>query len=369
MNRNRYLAGMLVVGTLALSACSGSDSDSGNGGGSGSGDGDGCGAVGDVEFVCGPRNAEDLVQIPDTDWIISSGMAAGAGFYAIDANSGEWSPLAASSWYESDLLPRCGGPPPADDFESHGLNIRAQGNGQSTLYVVGHGAREAIEVFDVSVTETGPSLIWKGCVPMPAGLAANSVASFADGSIVVTVLFMPGMTFADAVVDKRPTGAVYKWSPGDAGMSLIEGSELPANNGIEVSADGEEIYVASSGLQTIVTFANSNPTEQLGTTGPLPITPDNVHMSPDGKLLTAGMKNDVPECGGPPGPQHDIAILSACPRGSIAIEIDPATMEHRVLVETEALEEFSNATMVLPAAGQYWFGSFSGERIARVPLP
>jgi hypothetical protein len=81
------------------------------------------------------------------------------------------------------------------------------------------------------------------------------------------------------------------------------------------------------------------------------------------------MKNDVPECGGPPGPEHSIEILAACPRGSIAIELDPATMADRVIVETPALEEFSNATMVLPAGGRYWFGTFSGDRVAHVPMP
>ena len=44
-----------------------------------------------------------------------------------------------------------------------------------------------------------PALTWKGCVPMPEGLAANSVASFADGGLVATVLLMPGKTFADSV--------------------------------------------------------------------------------------------------------------------------------------------------------------------------
>ena len=36
---------------------------------------------------------------------------------------------------------------------------------------------------------------------MAEGLAANSVASFADGSLVATVLFMPGTTFAGEKLD------------------------------------------------------------------------------------------------------------------------------------------------------------------------
>jgi hypothetical protein len=68
-----------------------------------------------------------------------------------------------------------------------------------------------------------------------------------------------------------------------------------------------------------VAFSNTNPVRQLRTTVQLPITPDNVHMGPDGRLLTAGMTNDMPECGGPPGPEHSLERLAFCPRGTIAI--------------------------------------------------
>jgi hypothetical protein len=328
-----------------------------------------CDPVGDLEFVCGPVNAEDLVLAPGTDYILSSGMSAGGGFYLVNTTKGDWDPLGFDVRHDMDTFADCPAPPTTDEFETHGLNIRTVSDDMAMLYVVGHGAREAIEVFEVDTGGRRPELSWVGCVLMPDELAANSVASFADGSIVATVLFMPGMTFADAVVEKQPTGGVYKWSPGDAGFTLLAGSELPANNGIEVSADGSEIYVASSGYQTVVKYSNTNPVRFLGATRQLPITPDNVHMGPNGMLLTAGMANDVPECGGPPGPQHDIAILSACPRGTIAIEIDPATMEDRILVETPAVDVFSNATMVLTKDGEYWVGTFSGNRILHGEIP
>jgi sugar lactone lactonase YvrE len=326
-----------------------------------------CAANGDVSYVCGPNNPEDLVLVPGTQWIVSSGMADGAGFYLVDSRAGSFSSLTFTAQHDRAFA-SCATPPTAQTLNSHGLNIRATGPNRARLNVVGHGAREAIEVFDVDASGARPTLTWRGCVPMPEGLAANSVASFADGSLVATVLFMPGTTFADAVVDRKPTGAVYEWSPGKAGFELVRGTELPANNGIEVSADGREIYVASSGLQTIVAFSHSNPARQLRTTQPLPFTPDNVHLAPDGRLVTAGMANDVPECGGPPGPQHDIERLSQCPRPSIAMAIDPATMRTTVIATTTATPAFSNATMALPVGNQAWFGSFSGDRIARAPL-
>lgn len=327
----------------------------------------GCEPSGEVSFVCGVTNPEDLVLVPGTTWIVSSGMADGGGFYLVDSSAGSATVLPYEAQHDSAFA-GCTTPPTPQSLQTHGLSIRASGAGRAKLYVVGHGAREAIEIFDVDATGARPRLTWRGCVPMPEGLAANSVASFADGSIVATVLFMPGTTFADAIVDRKPTGAVFEWSPGTTAFKLVEGSQLPANNGIEVSADGREFYVASSGLQTIVAFSHSNPTRQLRTTRPLPFTPDNVHLGPDGRLLTAGMANDVPECGGAPGPQHDLTKLAACPRPSIAVAIDPATMRDTVIATTSTDPKFSNATMVLPAAGQAWFGTFSGNKIARAPL-
>jgi len=325
-----------------------------------------CEPSGGVAFVCGVTNPEDLVLVPETNWIVSSGMADGAGFYLVDSKTGSASvlPFAADP---DPAFAGCTTPPTPASLNTHGLNLRAAGPGRAKLYVVGHGAREAIEVFDVDATGARPTLTWRGCVPMPDGLAANSVASFPDGSLVATVLFMPGKTFLDSVM-RRPTGAVFEWLPGDAGFTLVEGTELPANNGIETSADGREFYVASSGLQTIVAFSHTNPARQLRTTRPLPFTPDNVHMGADGRLLTAGMANDVPECGGAPGPDHDIPKLAACPRPTIAVAIDPATMRDTVIATTPADEAFSNATMVLVAEGQAWIGTFSGDKIARAPL-
>jgi hypothetical protein len=325
-----------------------------------------CDPAGGNTFVCGPKNPEDLVLVPGTPWIISSGMAEGAGFYLVDSRSGEWSVLPYRSQRDASFA-SCPAAPSPQTLNTHGLNIRAGAAGAAKLYVVGHGAREAIEIFDVDSRGARPTLTWRGCVPMPEGLAANSVASFADGSIVATVLLMPGKTFAESVA-KRPTGAVYEWSPGQPGFTLLQGTELPGNNGIEVSADGREIFVVSSGFQTVVAFARGNPARQLRTSQPLPFTPDNVHMGADGRLYTAGMANDVPECGGAPGPEHDLGTLSTCPRGTIGAALDPATLRATVVVETQATPVFSNATMVLPVGGEGWIGTFAGDRIARAPL-
>src|SRR4051812_23707081 len=226
-----------------------------------------CEPASGLEFVCGPKNAEDLVRVPGTPWIIASGMTEGASLTLIDSRNGAYTGVHAQAKPDTALA-NCATPPDSAKAITHGLNLRAGANKHSTLYAVGHGAREAIEVFDVDATGAKPAVTWKGCVSMPESLAANSVASFADGSLVATVLLMPGKTFADSVA-RKPTGAVYEWKPGKKGFEPIRGSELPGNNGIEVSADSKEIFVVSSGLQTIVAFSHTNPTKQLRTTRPL----------------------------------------------------------------------------------------------------
>jgi hypothetical protein len=323
-----------------------------------------CEPSGGLNFICGLTNAEDLVAVPGTPWIIASGMAEGASISLIDSRNKTWSKLYPGdkprAALDSTAFEHCRAAP--TNLITHGLNLRPGEGGHHTLYAVGHGGREAIEVFDVDATGTKPTLTWIGCVPMPDGLAANSVASFEDGSILATVLILPGKTFQDSVLGK-PTGAVYEWSPGSDGFELVKGSELPSNNGIEVSDDGSEFFVVSSGLHTIVAFSHTNPARQLRTTAHLPFTPDNVHMGSDGRLLTAGMKDDEPACGGAPGPQHTLEQLGACPRGFIAEAIDPRTMQHAVVAQGPANPAFSNATMILVSGRQFYVGTFRGDRI------
>lgn len=327
-----------------------------------------CSPSGGQKFVCGPRNAEDLVLIPGTRWIVASSGDANSPFYLIDSRNGAWKTVQPQAKRNPKIgVPGCNAPPPVAGSNTHGLSVRTVAGGRSVLYAVGHGPREAIEIYEVDSSGATPVLTWQGCVPMPSGLAANSVASFANGGLVATVLLMPGKSFEDSLA-RKPTGAVFEWSPGTSAFDLVKGSELPGNNGIETSVDGSEVFVVSSGFQTVVAFSHSNPTRQLRTTKPLPFTPDNLRRDSAGRLITAGMKNDVPACGGPPGPGHDLSRLATCPRGFFAYYIDPVTMNTQAFAQSEAIPVFSNATIALVVDRQYFIGTFSGDRVAYGPI-
>jgi len=327
-----------------------------------------CQAADGYRFVCGPTNAEDLVRVPGTDWAIASGMAPGTALFLLDTPR-----LLAESLYPG-MLPRarqdmarygaCPGSPDPNTFTTHGLTIRATDTGHANLYAVGHGGREAIEVFDIDTSRGSPVITWIGCVLMPEHLEANSVAVMADGTILATVLIHPDKTFFEAI-SGQPTGGVYKWTPGDDGFALMPGTALPANNGIEVSADGRTIYVAASGLHKIVALTNTNPARQIGMTEDLGITPDNIHMGENGRLITAGMHNEDPVCGSIIDPEtFNLATIATCSRPFRAYAIDPATLATEVISSGPATPSWSNATMALEVGDDVWVGTFSGNRIA-----
>jgi len=329
---------------------------------------DGCEGSGDYSYLCGPVNAEDLVLIPGTRWIIASGFGGDVSLYLIDSERKSWAELYPTdeprARQDMATYGACPGSPDPDAFVAHGLNIRPGADGRSTLYVVGHGEREAIEVFEVDASGDEPLLTWTGCVMTPDGMEANSVASFADGSLVATIPLHPGIRISEIFADE-PSGAVYEWSPGDAGFTKIEGTEMPYANGIEVSDDGREFYVASSGLQKVLAFSNGNPARVLRASDQLSFIPDNLHRDGEGNLITAGLEISGPVCGDVPmSGEFDFEKFATCPRPFTVLSIDPGSLQGSVVAHSPAHEHFSNITMALEVGGELWVGTFAGDRIA-----
>jgi len=331
-------------------------------------DSDACAGFGEYSYICGPVSAEDLVLIPDTNWVIASGFGGSVSLYLIEAEQKTWSNFYPAgeprARQDMAIYDACPGSPDPNNFVGHGLNIRPGTGGHSTLYVVGHGEREAIEVFDVDATGDVPVLTWTGCVMTPDGMPANSVASLDDGSLLATIPLHTGVHISEAFVQK-PTGAVYEWSPGDAGFTKIEGTEMPYANGIEVSADGQEFYIASSGLLKVLAFSNSNPTRLLRSSRTLSFIPDNLHMSSDGRLVTGGLEIEDPVCGDVPiSLEFDLEKFASCPRPFTVLAVDPQSMQDSVIASSPAHEHFSNITMALEVGTELWIGTFAGDRIA-----
>ncbi len=255
----------------------------------------------------------------------------------------------------------CPGPLDAAQALLHGLSLRPAGAGRYTVYATNHGGRESIEVFEIDMRARSavPPVTWVGCVPLPDKLAANSVAAFTDGTLVATVLILPGMTFEDAFAG-RNTGVVLMWTPGTPGFRRLAGTEMSANNGIETSPDDQEFYVVSTTTKRVVAFSRANPGKPLRTAQLKEFGPDNVRWTSDNKLITAGMIDNEPSCGGPPKTEAGIR----CPRGYVAATIDPKTMAVTEIARGPATPSFTGTAIAMRAGDELWLGSFNADRLA-----
>jgi hypothetical protein len=330
----------------------------------------GCAPAAGLTFICGLQNPEDLVLVPGTHWLLTSGTAPGA-LNLVDTQAKRVRPLygpgTAAARADRARFADC--PSPLDPAQAvlHGLALRPAAGGRYTVYATNHGGRESVEVFELSVgpgAAAAPSAAWIGCVLLPPKLAANSVAAFSDGTLVATVLILPGKTFQDAFA-MRNTGIVLQWTPGTPSFVEVKGTELVANNGIDTSPDDREFYVASTPTRRVYAFARANPGA-----GPLRFAqlkdfgPDNVRWTADNRLITAGLIDDEPACGGRPKDEQGIR----CPMGYAVATIDPKTMTATEIARGVRTPSFTGTAMAAIVGNELWLGSFLADRLAYRPL-
>jgi hypothetical protein len=333
--------------------------------------------------ICGFMNPEDLGVLPQSDWIIVSEMThsdpnaedASRPFIpgrltAIRPSDGERRLLFPREWNES--LPdenrwgaeSCVGPPSAEDFQPHGIDVGPGPDGEFALAVVTHGAREVVDLFEI-VPGAEPRLEWRGCVPMLDTVSANDVALLEDGNFVVTN-FMPRFETIGfkafwtllKISWGRPTGSVLRWTPA-AGLVEIQGSEGSAPNGIAVSADGRTLYVAEWGGGAVYRLHfDSSAADGVPQRDEIPVdgSPDNLTWSPDGQLMVAAQKAGAFEALGCGAIEE-----GGCDVGYSVTRIDPERFQARRVAEGRGA-----ASVALMVDDGIWVGVFSGDSILRL---
>ena len=315
----------------------------------------GCDPAGNVRFICDQIAPEDLAVVPGGEWVISSGMAANGMIRAINLRDKTTTALfpAASPREQFDrrTYASCPGPIAASEkerFRAHGLYLRPGNNQVHTLFVVHHGDRESIEVFQLDAKGKPPTLTWIGCAVAPDPIGLNSVVGLPDGGFITTNFSPRGQDAAGRgrMMNGENNGELWEWHTA-SGWQKVPGSEAAGPNGVEISKDGKTLYIGGWGSQSVIRLSRGQTAVKRDSVN-VGFRVDNVRWAPDGTLLAAGQ-------GATPAQTSNVA------------RVDPNTLKATELVNYANTDIFASGTVAIQIGNELWVGSVRGDRIAIFP--
>jgi len=320
-----------------------------------------------VAYIEGPINSEDLVLIPNTRWVIASGMSRPPGLqghlYLVNARDRSWETIYPRSGFaarhDAVTYPDCSSPPRQEAFSAHGLNLRPLEDGRFTLYVVSHNARESVEVFDVDARYQRPMFTWVGCVIVPKTIWPNAVVPLPAGGFAITSTFDPTTEQGEYVGKMsagQPTGVVAEWHAG-AGWRLLSGTALSGNNGIVLSSDRER-YLVNAWSGKSITLILRRGVPKIIKRVQVDFLPDNLRWSGK-RLLVAGQVTSASEL-----LRCAFSSVTFCSDGYVVAEIDPGSLAAREIIRSPGSTDFGVASTALIVGDEIWLGTFRGTKIA-----
>lgn len=319
---------------------------------------DACAPVGEIQFICDLISPEDLAVLPGGEWVIASGNQEGGKLHLVNVRDRTSSVLYPAAGFRERLdaaaYPACPGPmDPAEGaaFRAHGLYLDAGGAGVHTVYLVHHGNRESVEVFEIDGNANPPELTWVGCAVAPDGLTLNSVVALPDGGLAATSFRTAGLAESlDDIMTGVISGSVWEWRA-DGGWTEVPGSETGGPNGLEISDDGEWFHIAGWGSQRFIRLSRGRmPVERKHVD--LHFRPDNLRRQADGSVLAAGADHFNT-------PEETFHVA----------RIDPETLAFERVIDHPVIERFAACTTAVQIGGEIWMGTNRGEKIGYFPAP
>jgi hypothetical protein len=313
----------------------------------------------DLKLICSQQAPEDLVVLPGGQWVVASAYT-GLGINLIrvsDRTSVRAYPApAARKRPDEKRYGDCPGPPDNGagvQFTTHGLWVQPGAGPVYTLFVVGHGRRESIEVFEIDTSPAAPIVTWVGCAIAPEPIGLNSVRGLPDGGFIATNFRARSgpLENRDRLLAGERQGELWEWHPG-AGWKKVPGSESSGANGIEISNDGRWYYVAAWGSQSFFLLSR-NATPPMRDEIRLGFRVDNIRWARDGSLYAAG------QTGTRESPDTSTVI----------VKINPDTLAVREVYRRADNPAFRAGTVAVEVGDALWVGSYMGDRIAIIPAP
>lgn len=318
-----------------------------------------CSPAGTVQFVCGLQAPEDLVVLPGGEWVVAGAYGGTGGIYLINARDRKplrvYPAAGARERLDKGTYGACPGAPDAGTkakFQTHGLYLLPGDNAVHRLFVVLHGGRESVEVYEVDARKGTPALTWIGCAVAPEPIGLNSVRGLPDGGFIATNFLARGGfggPAMKAMMSGQTNGELWEWHTKSGWQKLPE-SEAAGANGLEMSEDGRTLYVAAWGSQSFFSVTRGA-TPPVRNEVPLGFRVDNIRWARDGSILAAGQ-------GGAAGSQ-----------ATIVVKVNPRTLERREVLRHPDSPAFGAGTVAVEVGDSMWVGSFRGDRLAIFPAP
>jgi hypothetical protein len=240
-------------------------------------------------------------------------------------------------------------PEEKDRFRAHGLYLRPGRHGLHTLYVVHHGNRESIEIFELDAGPNPPALTWIGCAIAPEPIGLNSVVGLPDGGFITTNFSPRTAVAADRarMMAGENNGELWEWHTG-AGWKMVPGSESAGPNGLEISDDGKLLYIGEWGKQAVVRLSRGL-TPVKRDTVPVGFRVDNVRWAPDRTLLAAGQGGTAPS------------------QTSNVAKVNAKSLKVQQLVSQPYGDVLTAGTVAIQIKKELWMGSVRGDRLVIFP--
>lgn len=223
------------------------------------------------------------VSAYDRRTVMSGAQGADAvrgGLYAIDLSAPE------EEWALYPVTPS-----EPQDFRPHGIDLYVGADGTRKLFVVNHPAEggDRVEIFDITVDGT---LSHEASVQSSLFVSLNDVVASGPGSFYATNDHTTKSQFMQMLSDGlllRNSNVVYF----DGNQAKVASDTILFPNGINMSPDGDKVYVASSLGMSMYIYGRDAATGEL--TGldnvRLGTGVDNIDVQPDGTLLIGAHPN------------------------------------------------------------------------------
>ncbi len=335
-----------------------------------------------AKFLVGFYNVEDIIQIPGTKWIVGGGITCyGPNFCDKVITTGYWHLFDAETETglrvdsasiriapEADRFPET---KPTDwaAFSPHGFGFYGQEDDTIEVYAASHanvnGGREAVEVFQIDYSGDVPSFTWIGAIRTEPDFWPDAVAVLPDGGVVATSTGNPLQDPEEAMqlaMKGEPVGNTRVWYK-DSGWTDVPGSEsISTPNGIIISPDGQQIYVAASTGFSVVKIDRSVEPPAVSSVEVSGI-PDNLRWSADGKSMLAGIHVvdnplDFPEI------QAAAAEVGGNQMTAFKVtRIDAATLSTSEVMPPAIYGVLGAGTSAIEVGNRIWVGSTKSDRI------